>query len=196
MDRIPYYGWGGVTTPGAVSAWVALAEGFGTLPFDQALRARDPLRPRRLPRLSPRPRTTGTAPSHLPEGRPFPAWHDTFAPGGAAPGPGDLVRLPDHARHAPAIAETNGLSLLPRASSHGIDAARSAGRACSAPTTSPPMPYESPASSIDYRGLTLHEIPPNGQGIVALIALGILNHFDSRGSHPTTPPACTSRSRR
>jgi len=30
----------------------------------------------------------------------------------------------------------------------------------------------------DYRGYTLHEIPPNGQGIAALIALGILQHFD------------------
>jgi gamma-glutamyltranspeptidase/glutathione hydrolase len=30
----------------------------------------------------------------------------------------------------------------------------------------------------DYRGYTLHEIPPNGQGIAALIALGILDKFD------------------
>jgi gamma-glutamyltranspeptidase/glutathione hydrolase len=30
----------------------------------------------------------------------------------------------------------------------------------------------------DYRGHTLHEIPPNGQGIAALIALGIAEHFD------------------
>src|SRR5439155_1078664 len=36
---------------------------------------------------------------------------------------------------------------------------------------------------MDYRGYTLHEIPPNGQGIVALIALGILDNFDLR-SHP------------
>jgi gamma-glutamyltranspeptidase/glutathione hydrolase len=32
--------------------------------------------------------------------------------------------------------------------------------------------------SRDYRGHTLHEIPPNGQGIAALIALGILDKFD------------------
>ena len=32
--------------------------------------------------------------------------------------------------------------------------------------------------SKDYRGYTLHEIPPNGQGIAALMALGILENFD------------------
>ena len=30
-----------------------------------------------------------------------------------------------------------------------------------------------------YRDATLHEIPPNGQGLAALIALGVLNHFDA-----------------
>src|SRR6185437_9450553 len=30
----------------------------------------------------------------------------------------------------------------------------------------------------DYRGYTLHEIPPNGQGIAAQMALGILENFD------------------
>ncbi|RZM09339.1 MAG: gamma-glutamyltransferase, partial [Sphingomonas sp.] len=33
----------------------------------------------------------------------------------------------------------------------------------------------------DYRGYTLHEIPPNGQGIAAQIALGILESFDLAG---------------
>jgi gamma-glutamyltranspeptidase/glutathione hydrolase len=32
--------------------------------------------------------------------------------------------------------------------------------------------------SVDYRGYTVHELPPNGQGLVTLIALAILEHFD------------------
>jgi gamma-glutamyltranspeptidase/glutathione hydrolase len=32
--------------------------------------------------------------------------------------------------------------------------------------------------SVKYRDVYLHEIPPNGQGLAALIALGILNQFD------------------
>ena len=32
--------------------------------------------------------------------------------------------------------------------------------------------------SQNYRNIKIHECPPNGQGIVALIILGILEHFD------------------
>jgi len=31
--------------------------------------------------------------------------------------------------------------------------------------------------SQDWRGVTLHELPPNGQGLTVLVALGILNHL-------------------
>src|SRR5204862_5096278 len=34
---------------------------------------------------------------------------------------------------------------------------------------------------LDYRGYTLHEIGPNGQGIGALMALGMLENFDIEG---------------
>src|SRR6185369_4992145 len=32
--------------------------------------------------------------------------------------------------------------------------------------------------SVEYRGYNLHEMPPNGQGIAALVALGMLRHHD------------------
>ena len=41
--------------------------------------------------------------------------------------------------------------------------------------------------SRSYRGYELHEIPPNGQGIAALIALGILEKFDISGFAPDSP---------
>ncbi|HTM84185.1 MAG TPA: gamma-glutamyltransferase, partial [Mycobacterium sp.] len=43
--------------------------------------------------------------------------------------------------------------------------------------------------SVDYRGYTVHELPPNGQGIVALIALGILSHFDLSAAAPDSDDA-------
>jgi gamma-glutamyltranspeptidase/glutathione hydrolase len=49
--------------------------------------------------------------------------------------------------------------------------------------------------SQNYRGYTLHEIPPNGQGIAALIALGILSQFDLASLPVDGPIRSTCRSR-
>ena len=46
------------------------------------------------------------------------------------------------------------------------------------PTSRPTGPKWVAPLAMDYRDVTLHEIPPNGQGITALIAAGILRHFD------------------
>jgi gamma-glutamyltranspeptidase/glutathione hydrolase len=42
---------------------------------------------------------------------------------------------------------------------------------------------------LSYRGVTVHEIPPNGQGISALAALGVLDNFDLASMPPDSPAA-------
>ena len=39
------------------------------------------------------------------------------------------------------------------------------------------------AISVEYKGVRLWEIPPNTQGIVALMALSMLKNIDVKGSH-------------
>ena len=47
--------------------------------------------------------------------------------------------------------------------------------------------------ALHYRDVTVHEIPPNGQGIAALMALGILENFDL-AAMPRGQPAPRSTS--
>ena len=58
-------------------------------------------------------------------------------------------------------------------------------------------PIGSRRSGYDYRGTTVHEIPPNGQGIAALMALGILENFDLAAMPPDSArDAAPRKSRR
>jgi gamma-glutamyltranspeptidase/glutathione hydrolase len=102
---------------------------------------------------------------------------------GRAPEVGELFQLPcGSARAAGHCRHQRGDAL----STEG-EIARSPGRVCArsravsmtvADLASYQPEWVTPISAQTYRGYTLHEIPPNGQGIAALIALGILSHFD------------------
>jgi gamma-glutamyltranspeptidase/glutathione hydrolase len=56
--------------------------------------------------------------------------------------------------------------------------AKANGGALSASDLSDYRPEWVETIGMDYKGYRLHEIPPNGQGIAALMALGILKNFD------------------
>ena len=173
---MPMVGWDSVTVPGAVSAWVALSERFGKLPFerlfDTAIRyAEDGFHVG--------PKTAFYWQLSAPRFREFPDFIAHFLPGGRAPRAGELFRRPDLARTLCAIAETRGEAFYRGDLAQRItDASRRAGGAMTAADLDAHRPLWVTPTRQAYRGIELHEIPPNGQGLAAQLALAILSHFD------------------
>ena len=175
-DRYPRTGWDPITVPGCVQAWVDLSERFGRLEFAECIEPAVHYASEGY-LVSPQTARYWARGAGL-YGR-MDAWSDTFLFDGAPPKPGQLVRLPDHATTLASIGETRGRSFYRGHLATAIAQASKAGGGVM--TESDLAEHEGiwvDPISIDYRGIRLNEIPPNGQGIAALIALGILRHFD------------------
>ena len=178
---VPVRGWNSVSVPGCVSAWAELSKRFGKLPvaklFEPAIGyAADgfPVSPFVAERWGPQ----------VPELRGQPGFAEAFLPGGRAPRAGEIFRFPDQAKTLEKIAATKGEAfyrgeIAEKIAAHAIANGGAMTRADLAAHTNDWVG----TISQDYRGLTVHEIPPNGQGIVCLMALGILSNFDV-ADHP------------
>jgi len=173
-DAVPLRGWDSVTVPGAVSGWVSLSRRFGRLPFADLFEpaiayARDgfPVSPviARAWALS------GAAFGDAPD------WQRAFAPGGRTPSAGETWRFADQARTLEAIAESGGEAFYRGTVAEAIAAhARAGGALLDEADLDAHRADWVGTLSTDWRGHELHEIPPNGQGIAALLALGMLRH--------------------
>ena len=176
LKAMPALGWDSVTVPGAVSAWAALSERFGALPFEalfeRAVRyaeegfAVSPITARAWARAE--ARYAGSA-----------GFRAAFLPDGRAPRPGERWRFPEQARTLRQIAETRGDAFYrgELADAMVADAQAAGGLLTHADLADHRIDWPTPVH-VDYHGVRLHEIPPNGQGLAALIALGILRHHD------------------
>jgi len=98
---------------------------------------------------------------------------------GRGPNAGEIFRNPNLARTFKTIAEGGASSYYQGAIAEAIvSVIQEAGGCMSAnDLASHVSTWEAPIS-VDYRGYRVHECPPNGQGITALIALNILEGFD------------------
>jgi gamma-glutamyltranspeptidase/glutathione hydrolase len=176
QKSVPMRGWNAVTVPGCVSAWVELHGKFGRLPFERLFE--QAIRYGREGFLV-SPTIARQWAQQAAELKIQPGFAEAFLPGGRAPAAGELFRFPDHARTLQSISESNGESFYRGALAAAIEAdARKQGAAMRASDLAAHAPDWVAPLSIDYRGYTVHELPPNGQGIVALVALGILSEFD------------------
>ncbi len=174
----PKRGWGGVTVPGAVAGWVALSERFGKLPFADLMQPAIAIAERgyAVPVIV---QSKWAMAAAVPDLIAQPGFAQAFLPRGRAPEVGELFKFPDAARSLRLIAQTKGEAFYRGEIAAAVQQfARETGGAITAADFADYRPEWVETISQSYAGHELHEIPPNGQGIAALIALGILKHLD------------------
>jgi gamma-glutamyltranspeptidase / glutathione hydrolase len=172
----PQRGIDSVSVPGAVGSWMALSARFGKLPFADLMAPAIDIAERGY--LMP-PVVQQKWAAATPLLRNQPGFAQALLPWGRAPEVGELFRFPSAARALRAIAATKGESFYRGEIAAAIDKFSAAnGGSLKAGDLAAWQPEWVTPIARDYRGHTLHEIPPNGQGIAALIALGILARFD------------------
>jgi gamma-glutamyltranspeptidase / glutathione hydrolase len=181
QKAMPTLGWDAVTVPGCVSAWVELSRRYGKLEFaslfEPAIRyAREG--------FMVSPITAISWERQAPNLRRFSEFCWTFLPKDRAPVAGERFYCPQQAETLEDIAATRGESFYRGALAERIALASRAddGAMTHDDLAAHACDWEDPIS-VEYRGSRLHEMPPNGQGIAALIALGILRHHDV-AAHP------------
>jgi len=173
---LPVRGWDSVTVPGAVAGWAALSRRCGRLPFADLLE----------PAIELAERGHGVAcivadkwARQVPQLAAQPGFADAFMPSGRAPAPGERFVFEAAGRTLRAIAETQGETFY----RGDIAAALAAHAAAHGGTmTLADLAHYQPewvdTISMGFAGHTVHQIPPNGQGIAALMALGMLDKLD------------------
>ena len=181
LREVPKYGPLPVTVPGAPAAWAALAERFGKLPLTTSMRASIDYARDGYP-VSPSvafawQQAHKLFRSTFKEAY-FSHWFDTFG-SERAPVAGEIWRSAGHAATLQSIAETNAESFYRGALAEQIGAFI---QQCGGPLRADDLAkyavdWVEPISA-NYRGYDVWEIPPNGHGLVALIALNILKGFD------------------
>jgi len=180
-EQMPRFGLIPVTVPGTPAAWAQLSARFGRLPLTQVLQPAIDYAEQGYP-ISP---TLGKYwqaayriySEHL-KGPEFAAWFETFAPHGRAPKIGEMWRSPDHARTLREIAQSGARSFYEGELASQIDRfCKAHGGFLTKEDLQNFVPEWVDPIRTQYRGYDVWEIPPNGQGLVALLALNILNQF-------------------
>lgn len=173
VDHINPIGVETIDIPGAVAGWDALRTRFGTLPFSQLLAPAIYYAQNGFP-LAERNARYWVAKSLMQQ----PGYKETYLPNGVAPKVGDEFRNPALANSLRQVAEhgrdafyngpmtaTMVKFLDAQGGTHTLEDFRDF------------QPEWVDPISTTYRGWTVYELPPNGQGIAALAMLNIMEHF-------------------
>lgn len=182
-DAMPREGWDTVTVPGAVRTWHDLHEKFGKLPFD-ALFERAIHYAREGFHVGHKTASLWQRSlEHFADYAPFQRHFAT--PTGRSPRPGELFKRPELAQTLEELASSKGESLYSGALAERIvtQSTSEGGSLTNEDLGSHQGRWTEPIFT-DYNSVRLHELPPSGQGLGALIALGILKHLATRDLEP------------
>ena len=188
LKEMPVLGMLTVTVPGAVDAWCEALERFGTRSLGDLLQPAVEYAREGFPvsEIIARQWDLIVRAGILREAE----GRRTFTVDGAAPRLGTVFRQPDLARTLARLA-AGGREEFYRgelAAEIGRFSAARGGLLTRDDLAAHRSTWVEPIVT-DYRGHHLYELPPNGQGLTALIALNILEHFDLAAYEPESAPA-------
>jgi len=178
MGGIPDRGWDTVTVPGAVAGWAELHAKFGKLPFEKLFEPAINYAQNGFVVSPIIGKLWGGAANELKE---QPGFADHFLVAGHAPRAGERFTSKAAASTLQSIAETKGESFYRGHLAEQMVADSSKhGGVITIEDLANNKPDWCGTISQSFDEFTLHEIPPNGQGIAACMALGILAHTGIR----------------
>nr|WP_106782536.1 gamma-glutamyltransferase family protein [Lysinibacillus timonensis] len=180
-EKMPELGVVPVTVPGVPAAWAALSKRFGKLTLLETLEPAIRYAEEGYP-LTPILGKNWERAYHLykkQQGKEFETWFETFCPDGRAPKIGEVWRSQGHAESLRKIGETDARAFYEGELAEKIEQfmVEHGGFLRKSDLTEYQPEWVKPIS-INYRGYDVWEIPPNGQGIVALMSLNIFEQLD------------------
>lgn len=181
-SEMPVHGWIPVTVPGEVSGWVELSERFGKLKFEELFEPAIEYAENGYPVQPVTSRLWQEAYEDDFKGVEdplFDEWKRVFSDNGRTPSAGEVWKLKDHAKTLREIAKTKGESFYRGALADKIDehSRNTGGLIRKEDLAKFKAEWVEPIST-SYKGYEINEIPPNGHGIVALMALNIIEGLE------------------
>ena len=176
MKRVPPVGMEPITVPGAFDGWCTLRDKYGTMPLAELLQPAIGYAENGFPVMEKAAEDWVAEEGKL---KRTPAAAETYLVDGRAPHPGEIFKNPHLAATLRTLAQggRNALYNGPVGRAMVDYFQKNGGFITMEDLAAQHAEWVEPISTT-YRGYTAYELPPNGQGLTALIALNILEGFD------------------
>jgi gamma-glutamyltranspeptidase/glutathione hydrolase len=174
--QMPEFGMESITVPGAFDGWVTLLEKYGTMKLSDLLSPAIDCAENGFPVME---KTAEDWNAEVTKLKKNPAAADNYLIEGRAPRPGEIFRQPNLARTLRTLARGGRDAFYKGEIARRIAdyCEKNGGFISLADLAAQKSEWVEPIST-NYRGYTVYEIPPNGQGLTALLTLNILEGFD------------------